>query len=187
MRRKDREMDRAFALALIDKSEYGVLSVIDTDGHPYGLPLSIVRKDDNLYFHSAKSGKKVESFTRGKEVSVTFVGEVKVPELYSDEELKSFLTDKAKGSSLASKVFTTEYESAIVFGRIYLVENSDEATEALRLLCEKYTPSKMDYFDLAAESGLPRTNVYRVEISNISAKRKKFDSSGEEMKWGRKE
>lgn len=185
MRRKDREMDRAFALALIDKSQYGVLSVVDKDGHPYGLPLSIVRKENNLYFHSAKSGKKVEAFAEGKEVCVTFVGEVSVPELFFEDELKSFLTDSTKGNTLASKVFTTEYESAMVFGKIHLVENSDEAVRALRLICEKYTPSKMDYFDLAAQSGLPKTNIYQIEISDVSAKRKKFDSSGEEMKWGR--
>lgn len=187
MRRKDREMSREFALDLIDRSAYGLLSVIDSEGNPYGIPLSLVRDNDCIYFHSAKGGKKVESFSNGKSVCVTFVGKVNVPDLYSEEELQSFLTNESKASTLSSKVFTTEYESAMVFGKIYLVEDESEAINALRLLCEKYTPSKMPYFDLAVKGGLSRTNIYRINIEEITSKRKKFDSSGEEMKWGRVE
>ena len=55
----------------------------------------------------------------------------------------------------------------------------------MRLVCEKYTPDKMEYFDMAIKAGLSRTNVYRVEIEAITSKRKKYDSSGKEMKWGR--
>lgn len=185
MRRKDREMEAEFALDLVDRASYGVLSMIDQDGFPYGLPLSIVRDKNNLYFHSAKGGKKVESFADGNKVCVSFVGKVSVPELYREEELREFLNDESKGITLSSRVFTTEYESAIILGEIYLVENVEEATQALRLICEKYTPSKMDYFDLAIKSGLSKTNIYRVTIEEVTGKRKKYDPSGEEMKWGR--
>ncbi|WP_101689266.1 pyridoxamine 5'-phosphate oxidase family protein [Dysgonomonas massiliensis] len=185
MRRKDREMGREFALQIIDNSDYGVLSVIDADGAPYAFPLSLVRKEDSLYFHSAQGGKKVEIFKRNPIVTVVFVGKTKIPELFSIEELDSCLLDEKKGSSLASKVFTTEFESAITYGRIVLVNDKQEAIDALRLLCEKYTPSKMKYFEMAVRSGLSRTNIYRIDIESITAKRKKYDSKGEEMKWGR--
>lgn len=185
MRRKDREMGREFALKIIDNSEYGVLSVIDADGAPYAFPLSLVRKEDSLYFHSAQGGKKVEIFENNPIVTVVFVGKIKIPELFTTEVLDSFLEDEKKASTLTSKVFTTEFESAIVNGHISLVDNEQEAIEALRLLSEKYTPSKMKYFDMAVKSGLSRTNIYRIDINSITAKRKKYDSSGEEMKWGR--
>lgn len=187
MRRKDREMSKEFARTLIEHSTYGVLSVIDKEGNPYGLPLSIVCQGEKLYFHSAKGGKKVEAFEDGKQVCVTFVGKTKIPELFSEEELQGFLKDESKGSTLSSKVFTTEYESAMVFGKIHLVTDQPEAIEALRLICQKYTPSKMEYFDLAIKSGLSRTNIYRVDIEEITAKRKKFAPSGEELKWGKLE
>lgn len=185
MRRKDREMGEDFAIALIDNSAYGVLSVIDADGNPYGMPLSIVRQEKRLYFHSAQGGKKVDAFSNGKLVCVSFIGTTNIPELYSKEELDSFLSDEKKGITLASKVFTTEFESAMVFGKVHLVEDQEESVVALRLICEKYTPTKMPYFDLAVKSGLKRTNIYRIDIDSITAKRKKYDSSGEEMKWGR--
>ena len=88
---------------------------------------------------------------------------------------------------LISNVFTTEFESTIVTGVAKLVDDEDEKIGAMRLICEKYTPDKMQYFETAIVAGLNRTNVYRVKMETISAKRKKYDSEGVEMKYGRME
>ena len=187
MRRKDREMTREFGIEVIDKSRYGIISMIGEDNEPYGIPLSIVRDGDNLYFHSAMGGRKVKIFEKNPKVSVAFVGETKIPENYTKEELDEIIKDESKAVLLISKVFTTEYESAVVTGKVKLVEDEEEKIKAMRLICEKYTPTKMDYFDMAIKAGLKRTNVYRIEIEEIKAKRKRYDINGEEMKWGRME
>lgn len=187
MRRKDREMTREFSMEVIDKSRYGIISMIGEDNEPYGIPLSIVRDGDNLYFHSAIGGRKVKIFEKNPKVSVAFVGETKIPENYTKEELDEIIKDESKAVLLISKVFTTEYESAVVTGKVKLVEDEEEKIKAMRLICEKYTPTKMDYFDMAIKAGLKRTNVYRIEIEEIKAKRKRYDINGEEMKWGRME
>ncbi|ADL07114.1 pyridoxamine 5'-phosphate oxidase family protein [Thermosediminibacter oceani] len=186
MRRKDREMNREFGLKVIDKSIYGVLSMVD-EGEPYGIPLSIVRDGNTLYFHSAKDGRKVKILEKNPKVSVVFVGETKIPEIYSNEELDEIAKDESKANALISKVFTTEFESAVVVGKVKLVEDEDEKIKALKLICEKYTPTKMAYFPIAIKAGLNRTNVDSIEIEEITAKRKKFDANGEELKWGRTE
>lgn len=185
MRRTDREMDRSFALQVVDNAPYGILSINDLDGCPYGIPLSIARKDNALYFHSAKSGKKVDAIIKNTNVCVTFVGAVQVPDLFSDEKLGEMMHDGTTTSTLTTKVFTTQFESAMIFGSISLVEDQQESIEAMRLICEKYTPSKMAFFDKAIEHGMKQTNMYKITIDEITGKRKKFDSSGEEMKWGR--
>lgn len=187
MRRKDREMSREFGIEIIDKSKYGVLSMVDEDNEPYGIPLSIVRNENTLYFHSAMDGKKVKVFKNNPNVSIAFIGETKIPENYAKEELDEIMKDESKAASLTSKVFTTEYESAVVKGKIELVEDEEEKVKAMRRLCEKYTPTKMDYFAVAIKSGLKITNVYRISIEEIKAKRKKYDIHGKEMKWGRME
>lgn len=89
MRRKDREMDKDFAFKVIDDSDFGVLGLCKDE--PYTIPLSIVRKKETLYFHSAPEGKKVRFIDDGDLVSVTFVSYVKVPENYSREEVKKLL------------------------------------------------------------------------------------------------
>lgn len=187
MRRKDREMGREFGIEVIDNAAYGVVSIIDENNEPYGIPLSMVRDGNNLYFHSALDGKKVKAFEKNSVVSVAFVGQVKVPELFTAGELKEISEDKSKAAMLISKVFTTEYESAIVKGKIKIVEDDNEKLSAIRVVCEKYTPEKMNFFNLAIESGLKSVNIYKIEIEEISAKRKKYDADGEEMKWGRME
>lgn len=187
MRRKDREMNRAFGEQIIDKAPYGVLSAVTSEGTPYALPLSIARRGANLYFHSARAGKKVEVYRDATPVEVVFVGHVAVPELYSAEELAEMEQDTSRALELTRRVFTTEYESAIAKGMIYEVTERAEMIEALCLICQKYTPTKMALFPSAVEAGLPKVRIYRIEIQSLTAKRKRYDSLGEELKYGRKE
>lgn len=186
MRRKDREMDRDFGYYVIDKARYGILSMID-DNEPYGIPLSIVRHEESLYFHSAKDGKKVGTLANNPSVSVAFVGEISIPDNFTEEELKEIVSDESKTILLISSVFTTEYESAVIKGKVEIVEDEKERIKAMRLICEKYTPTKMKYFDMAIKAGLKRTNIYRISIEEIKAKRKRYDKQGKEMKYGRME
>ena len=55
------------------------------------------------------------------------------------------------------------------------MEDEEEKIKAIRLICEKYTPTKMDYINLAIKSGLKMINIYRIEIQGITSKRKKYD------------
>jgi nitroimidazol reductase NimA-like FMN-containing flavoprotein (pyridoxamine 5'-phosphate oxidase superfamily) len=185
MRRKDREMSKEFGLAVIDEASFGVLSMINQDHEPYAVPLSLAREGNYLYFHSAKEGEKITAFVTNPHVSVTFVTDVRVPELFTEEELDEILADEGKASLLGSRVFTTEYASACVRGTLCEVRDVEEKIKAMRCICQKYTPTKMKYFDRAIADGLGKANVYRIEISEVTAKRKKYDDQGEEMKWGR--
>ena len=56
MRRKDRRLDRQTALSLLEQCEYAVVSTVNEDGTPYGIPVSPVLEGRNLYFHCALEG-----------------------------------------------------------------------------------------------------------------------------------
>ncbi|NLB22706.1 MAG: pyridoxamine 5'-phosphate oxidase family protein, partial [Clostridium sp.] len=43
----------------------------------------------------------------------------------------------------------------------------------------------MDYFKIALASGMSRTRVFAIDMEDISGKRKKYDETGREMKFGR--
>ena len=68
MRRKDREMSEEFALGVVDKCEWATAAMIDTEGAPYAVTLSVVRMGDGIYFHSAMSGYKTECMRRDPRV-----------------------------------------------------------------------------------------------------------------------
>ncbi|NLA81829.1 MAG: 5-nitroimidazole antibiotic resistance protein [Clostridiaceae bacterium] len=160
MRRKDRKMDRAFGLEVIDRCQYAVMSAVLPDGNPYGVPLSMVRIGGQLYFHCAQAGKKLDALRHNPRVSVACVGHVRP------------LTND----------FTTEYESALVTGKAIRVEDEEEKIRALRATCLRYTPDNMDQFDAAIARSLHRTDVWKIDMEEITAKRKKYDADGKEIK-----
>ena len=151
MRRRDREQPKEFGLELIDRCEYGVASMIDENGQPYGVVLNLVREEDRLYFHCAMEGKKIDSLRKNPDVCISFVGNV---------------------SPVADK-FTTLYESAIVRGKAFEVKEDEEKIHALRILCEKLTPANMENFDEAIARSLNRTAVWRIDIDEVTAKAKR--------------
>lgn len=151
MRRKDRERDEAFALEIADKCEYAVMAVSLGDGTPYCVPLSIARDGEDIYFHCAYEGQKTDALKANPHVCISCVGETR---RLSDE-------------------FSTEYESAVIFGTAQQVESEEEKIHALRLICERHTPLHMDAFDSAIESSLKRTAIWKIHIENITGKAKK--------------
>lgn len=143
-------MDEGFALSIVDKCEYAVLSTTDDDGAPYSVPLTIVRKDKSIYFHCAMEGTKTELLKTHPRVCMVCVGDTKRA------------TDK----------FTTGFESAVLFGTASEVTADDEKIEALRILCQRHTPENMENFDEAIKRSLTRTAIWRVQIESITGKRK---------------
>ncbi len=166
MRRKDREMPEAFGWAVADKCEWAVLGLIDADGEVYPVPVTIVREGSRVYFHSAQSGEKVECLRRHPRVSLCCIG------------------DTNRG---AFGNFTTEYESAILRGQAAEVTDPEEKQRILRLLCERHTPELMEKFPSEAAQSLGRTGVWCIETETITAKRKRYDSAGVELKYQREE
>jgi len=185
MRRKDREMDKDFAYAVIDKAEFGTLATINEDGNPYCIPISIARKDDKIYLHSAKLGTKIENIMRNPKVCMSFVGDVHVPVELNDE--KAPMASEENIHKTLETRFTTEFESAVVFGTIIIVDDKNEKIEGLKLITEKYCPNDMPYFEAAINKSYNVTYVLRIDIEHITGKRKKFDKSGIEMKFKRME
>lgn len=187
MRRKDREMPEAFGWQVVQEADYGVLSMVDQEGYPYSVPLSIVVIEGAVYFHSAHEGEKCELFQaypEGKPVQLVCVKDVHVPDLYDEQTLDAYL-DKGEFGKVASKVFTTEFASAIVRGKVVEVKEEAEKRQALRGFCEKYTPTKQRYVEASIAQSLNRTAVYKIVAESITAKRKKYDAEGQEMKWAR--
>ncbi len=164
MRRKDRQMPTEFALQVVDKCQYATLSMI-CDEKPYCLPISIIRSENDIYFHCAKAGKKYDALCKNNNVCLSCVGDI----------------------NLVPGEFTTEYESAIVFGKATEVFADDEKIMALKLLCQRYAPTNMAGFDNAIKTSLSRTSIWKISIDQITGKRKKYDKNGQEMKFGRME
>lgn len=153
MRRKDRAQDQDFSLALIDRCTHGVMAISTGEAVPYCLPLSFVRVGEDLYFHCARQGRKIDLLRRFPQVCVTFVGD--------DRPI-----------FVAPAMYSTYFQSVIVTGTAGEVDDPGEKAEALRALCQKLTPEHMSGFAPAIEKSLAVTSVWRVHIEEISGKAK---------------
>lgn len=152
MRRKDRERDQAFAYDVIDHCEYGVMAIAGEE--PYCVPLSFVRVGDDLYFHCALQGWKLDLLRSDSRVCVSFV--TGTQPLYIADEVN----------------YTTFFRSAVVTGRAFEVTEAQEKTEALRALCQKLMPGDMADFDKAVARSLSVTGVWGIHIDQAVGKEK---------------
>ena len=102
-------MDAAFALEVLDKAPYVTVSMIKSDGSPYGLPLSLVRTDEKtFYFHCALEGDKLDCIRH-------------CPTVFLSAVTKCAPTVGPKDGS-----FTLQYKSATAVGKAEIVTDHEE-------------------------------------------------------------
>ena len=147
IRRKDRELDLELATRLLTEGEYGFLATADREGQAYGVPLNYVFKNNTLYFHCAPEGHKLDNIKVNDKVSFCVVGRTRV------------LPDK----------FSTEYESAMAFGRASVVQGN-ERYDALLSVLEKYSPDFLEEGKKTIAKYNDKTTIIKVDIHHISGK-----------------
>ncbi len=148
MRKANRQKDAEWALDVFDRAPYVTVSMTRPDGTPYGVPLSVVRKDDSVfYFHCAGEGEKLDCVRVNPLVSLSAVS--KCAPRYEEDKNN----------------FTEYYHSAVAIGRAEIVCDDAEKIEALRLLCIRFLPKYMDHFDEAIARSLGRTTVVRITLT----------------------
>jgi nitroimidazol reductase NimA-like FMN-containing flavoprotein (pyridoxamine 5'-phosphate oxidase superfamily) len=154
-RRKDRSKDEAWIRNLLRRGGAAVLATV-RDGRPVPIPLNYVYDEGRnaVYVHTALKGATLGNLPGPAALAVFEMGRM----LPADEALE----------------FGVEYRSVVVFGTGCVVEDPEEAKEALVLIMEKYAPhlkAGVDYRPVAPEE-IRRTAVLRVDIEGWSGKEK---------------
>ena len=128
MRRKKQQLSPGACAEILRRGTSGVLAVAGDGGYPYAVPLSYVYDGQTVYFHSANTGHKVDAIVREPRVSFCVIDR--------DEVLP--------------EAFTTAYRSVIVFGRVRVLEETEEKRAAVEKLALRYAPNVPEA-DRAAE------------------------------------
>jgi nitroimidazol reductase NimA-like FMN-containing flavoprotein (pyridoxamine 5'-phosphate oxidase superfamily) len=150
LRRDDRSLSPEEARDILQYGEYGVLSVMGTEGYPYGVPVNYVFKNDVLYIHSATEGHKLDSIRENDKVSFVVVGRTQV----------------------LPENFSMLYKSTIVFGRAVEIVGS-EKQEALMALIDRFSSEFLEKGKKYVEGMQQNTAVLKIDIDHISGKGKK--------------
>ena len=118
MRRNRQLLSQEDTQAILYQGTSGVLAVSGDDDYPYAVPLSYVYDGQKIYFHSAKSGHKLDSITRNPKASFCVVDR---DQIVPDE-------------------YTTYFRSVIVFGTVRILQDEAEKREKKKKLAVKYAP-----------------------------------------------
>lgn len=148
MRRKDRVMAEDDTKALLETAQVGILSTVNKDNTPYGVPISFVYAPEGIYLHCATAGQKLDNIQNNNSVCFTVFD----------------------GVELLPASFATKYKSAIVFGKITVVEDNAEKRKGLIAFVNKYSP---DYYEAGLQyidKAIERVVVLKIEVAHMTGK-----------------
>lgn len=147
MRRKDRQLDMTSAQIVLSAGEYGVLSTVDNDGQPYGVPVNYVYFNNAIYFHSAGQGHKITNLKDNPRVSFCVVAYSKV----------------------VPDSFSSEYESVIIFGHAVEIFGDDKL-EVLHAIAERFSPQNQEKGNEMITRLFNSTSVFKITIDELKGK-----------------
>lgn len=119
MRRFKQELSKEECIEILQKEPRGVLSVLDDNGYPYGIPMNHWYDEESgkLYFHGAKTGHKLEAIKNYDKVSFCVYDSG-----YRNEG-----------------EWALNIRSVVVFGRMSIVTDSAKVETICTTLCKKFT------------------------------------------------
>lgn len=147
MRRSKQQIPDEEAREILLRATNGVLSLIDSSGVPYGVPMSFIYNGAAaIYFHCGLSGRKIDCINYNPHGCFTVIYR---DEIHPDE-------------------FTTYYKSVIAEGVISIIKDREDIIEALRLLSAKYSPG----IDCEPEidKGINHVLILKMDINTLSGK-----------------
>lgn len=145
MRRKDREISLEGTKKLLEQGIDGVLGTISEHGYPYTVPVNYVYLNEKIYFHCATTGEKLDNIKRNPKVSFTVITRNKILE----------------------EIFSTDFQSVIVFGKAQLITPSKEILmELIRKYSSAFLEKGMKYVDKAYQG----TQLVEITIDHMTGK-----------------
>ena len=147
MRRFKQQVAIDDAVKILNRCTNGILSLVDTDGEPYGVPISYAYDGHNhLYLHSAVAGRKIDCIKADSRCSFCVVSQ----------------------DNIVPDEFTTYFRSVIVAGKIKILTDAEEILQGLIMLSDKYCPG----IDPTAEIDkfINTVKVLRIDIDSITGK-----------------
>jgi nitroimidazol reductase NimA-like FMN-containing flavoprotein (pyridoxamine 5'-phosphate oxidase superfamily) len=148
MRRLKNQMPEKEAFDLLENCLEGTLGTISVDnGYPYTVVVNYVLYDKKIYFHSAKSGHKIDNIIQNNKVSFTVYDLVEIVE----------------------ETFTTKYQSVTIFGNAKVVPSNKLI---LVEFIKKYSPNFIDEGKRYVDKEVDSPVLIEVEIEHITGKKR---------------
>jgi nitroimidazol reductase NimA-like FMN-containing flavoprotein (pyridoxamine 5'-phosphate oxidase superfamily) len=150
LRRKDREVtEKSVIDKIINEAEFCRIA-LSNGNEPYIIPMNFGYKDNCVYLHSAKEGKKLDILKINN--NVCFQVESQVELVKSENPCE----------------WSTRYYCVIGFGIASIIDDIDEKRRALDIIMEKYTKKPVHEY---SENALNKMLAIKVELNSITCKK----------------
>lgn len=152
MRRNDKEIKNKKCIEWILREAIVCRIALCDNGKPYIVPMNFGFKDNSLYLHSAREGRKIDLIMRNN--NICFEVDIETEILPSDNACS----------------WGMKYYSVIGFGKAQFIENESEKINALDILMQKYSHNSHESFEYS-KLALDKTVLIKVEIENLTGKK----------------
>lgn len=147
MRRYRQSLSDDECISILKNGYRGFLSVNGDNGYPYTIPMNFLYDNGHIYFHSAKTGHKVDAILRSEKASFTII----------DNPVRE------EGD------WWFHVKSVICFGKINIVEDENERITRLRSFGQKYFPEGYDIGKELQHNG-PNVLLLDFSVEHITGK-----------------
>ena len=149
MQRSKQQLSEEECIRILKQELRGVLSIIGDEGYPYGVPLNhyYCEEDGKLYFHSGKTGHKIDAILNCDKASFCVY----------DQGFRR------EGE------WALNIRSVIIFGRIELVEDQKKLFEIAAALSHKFTDDE-EYIRSEIEHSAKRTLLFALSPEHMTGK-----------------
>ena len=148
MRRFKQQLSEDEIEFILNKHTSGVLAVNGDDGYPYTIPISYTYDNQQLFFHSANEGHKIDAIRNNDKVSFCVIDQ----------------------DDVIQETFTTHYRSVIVFGRASIITDPKLRQLALESLVKKYSPDFLEKGQQEIRQAWDHVSIIAVIIEHKSGK-----------------
>ena len=149
MRRFKQELTQEEAIRILNNNTVGVLALLGDEGYPYSVPLSYVLIENKVYFHTAKSGHKIDAIKNCDKASFCVIDQ----------------------NEIVPEEYTTYFRSAIAFGKVRLLETPEEIQPVIEKLAIKYHPTdNEENRNKMINRDIKQMGIIELEIEHLSGK-----------------
>ncbi len=105
------------------------IAMVDREGLPYLLPFNFGYEDGIIYFHSGRTGKKIDILTQNPNVCVEFS---------TDYQLR-FQSENVACS------YTMKYRSVLAYGKVEFIEDPEQKIQIMNKVMKHYISDNFTY------------------------------------------
>ena len=149
IRRFKQALEKEECEKILREASSGILAVHGDEGYPYTVPMSYFYEDGKIYFHSAKSGHKIDAIRANSKVSFCVV-----------------TVDEPQPEK-----FSGDFRSVVAFGKARIIEDDAEKWKIKEIITKKYAPNALqNAVDAKIDVRFKAVSIIVMDVEHLSGK-----------------